>query len=172
MADLAEAADLATRTGLASTDLQLLLALRRASDRFRGAVGHPVTEVTETVTVNGDGSSVLLLPAAAVSVVTEVKVLGTVVTDWEISVDGRLRRTGGVWPNTYGGVSVTYTHGYTPVPADIQDAVLEAAEADLSAQPGVQSMAVGGESVTYHRAGATQSWVAAVERYRIGRDRP
>lgn len=169
---LAEPTDLATRTGRSATDPQLLQALQRVSDRFRGAVGYPVTRVTgDVVVLDGDGSTTLLLPAAPVAAVTQVLVDGVAVTDWELASDGRLRRWSG-WPRRYGAVSVTYTHGYTVVPKDVADAVLEAAEAALTGQPGVQAMAVGGESVTYARPGVTETWSAAVDRYRVGRDRP
>ncbi len=170
---LANPADLAARTGRPLNDTQLLLALQRASDRFRGAVNHQVSLVTaDVVVLDGDGSTTLLLPGSPVVAVAEVRVSGVVVTDWEMSADGRLRRQAG-WPNTYGSVQVVYTHGYGSVPPDIEDVVLWAAERELTVQPGVQSMAVGGESVTYARGvGASEMWTEVVARHRTGRDRP
>lgn len=172
---LASPEALAERTGRSWGDPDVQDALRRASARFRGAVGHPVSRVVgDAIVLNGDGSNLLLLPAAPVVAVTEVKLDDVAITDWELAEDGRLRRWSG-WPNAYRNVAVTYTHGYDPVPEDVSDAVLDAAEGTLNANPGVTSMAVGGESVTFDRVsagGVTQAWIDTVERYHIGRDRP
>ncbi len=172
LADLADVDDLAVRTGRPVGDRSLLSALSRASSRFRGAVRHPVSVIYgDTIVVDGDGSSTLLLPAVPVLAVHDVTVGGVSVTDWELSADGRLRRYSG-WPDRFGSITVTYDHGFDPVPDDVTDAVLEMAAATLNVEPGVSSMSVGGESISFVQAGITQSWSAAVDRYRIGRDRP
>jgi hypothetical protein len=181
---LAAAAALATVTGLPETSHKLLLALDRASERFRDAVGHPVTLVEdETIILDGVGGELLLLPAAPVTELTSVKVRGTVVTDYEASLRaGTLRRTpttgGGMaaeWPDGLGNIEVTYSHGNAVVPGGIQDAVLEHAATLLLAPIGVQQETAGSQSITWGlqaTTGVTQKWEEAVARYRLsGGDR-
>lgn len=169
--DLADIEDLADLTGAEKTDLRLIIALRRASARFRGAVRHHVSPVdADEVVLDADGSRVLLLPHVPVREVLWVILGGVTITDYRWTRDGRLRRARG-WPD--GPVTVIYDHGYKPVPDDIVEAVLQQAAYLYARDPGVQSMAVGGESVTFARAGVTEEWSQAVDRYRIDRaERP
>lgn len=172
--DLAPAADLATLTGKSASDGKLLLALRRASARFRGAVGHDITRVDgDVVILDGDGGAALLLPAFPVRDVT-VRIDGVAVTDFRTSPrNGVLRRDAG-WPDQLGNVEVTFTHGWATVPGDIEDAVLEQAEAQLVAITGVQTIQQGARSLTFGAAatvGVTQKWTDTVEKYRLRGDR-
>lgn len=166
---LADVADLAALTGRDLTDPVLSLALSRASARFRSAVRSTVTRVDDDeVTLEGDGSRSLLLPDVPVLSVTSVTAGGETVPGYRWFRDGRLRRLPGWpgWPDDR--VTVVYSHGHDPVPADIVEVVLHAAQAILATQPGVQTMAIGGQSVTFERAGVTGAWSVAVDRYRIG----
>lgn len=173
---LASPEDLAVKTGVAADDPALMLAMKRASDRFRGEVRHAVTEVTgDTVILDGTGSTSLFLPSVPVIAVRTVTVDGAEVTDYQVSTSGMLRRKTG-WPDGLGNVTVTYDHGYVEIPGDIQDAVLEQAELMLTVTPGVTQASVGGKSVSYGAqatVGVTQRWVDAVEAHRINLgDRP
>ncbi|WP_263251630.1 head-tail connector protein [Saccharopolyspora rosea] len=168
---LADPAALARLTGLPADDPGLLGALNRASERFRGAVGHPVTPVVrDEIVVDGDGSRSLLLPAVPVTAVHQVDVDGQPVADYQWSRNGILR-SAGCWPDRLGAVRVVYDHGYPPneVPGDIADAVLVQAQMILDQNPGVSSMSTGGVSVSFSRVGVTEAWSKAVERHRIGR---
>jgi hypothetical protein len=167
--DLADLNDLADLAGAETTDIRLIRALQRASARFRGEVRHHVSAVdNDTVTLDGDGSRSLLLPNMPIRAVLWVIIDGNSVTDYRWFRDGRLRRTGGkVWPESQ--ITVTYNHGYKQVPDDIVEAVLSQAVDLYSRQPGVRSMAVGGESVTFAAAGISEEWSQVVARYRIAR---
>lgn len=165
---LASPADLAAELGVAVDDAEMLRELAAASQRFRSAVGHPVSLVErDEIVLDGDGSTVLVLPSPHVVAVHEVTVQGQTV-DIEWSESGTLRRTQG-WPDAWRAVRVVYSHGWDPVPADVAGAVLEAAAASAAAWRGgtlgVQSMTVGGESL---RVGVSQSWSDTVEVYRAG----
>src|SRR5690349_17879952 len=93
--------------------------LNQAEAEVRGYCGwHVAPSVTEEVTVEGDGGSVLLLPSLRVTAVASViDEDGNAVTDWKVRRNGVLRRAGG-WRC---GVeyTVTLTHGYDQPPADL-----------------------------------------------------
>lgn len=154
---LATAADLAA-AGATGTDEAMDLALRRASARVRRYIRQDVTFVSgETVELPG-GERVLRLPQYPLVVddanpltVVEVADLGG--ADWTALEDRDYSRLGneltrgypwqaptrlagwpynrplGVWAPK---VRVTYSHGYTEVPDDIVDVVLDLATMNLS----------------------------------------
>ena len=176
---LADPAELAAKLGRTEDDPQLLYALRAATRRFRGQVGHLVTRVTDDVVVlDGNGRDSLLLPVWPTTAVAEVLLDDqelTVGTDYSWSDAGILRRLGCLlWPNRLRCLQVTYTHGWEAtwegIPGDIQEVVLERAEAGITIPVGVQSKAVGGQSVTFGAqaaSGATEAWISAVARYKV-----
>lgn len=171
---LATPQDLATLTKLAADSPILLLALDRASERFRQAVGHPVHLVTDDVIlVDGNGSDTLVLPAAPATEIS-VKVDGTAVTDYSASLRAGILRRAARWPDGLGNIEVTYTHGYADIPGGIRDAVLEQAALSATVPAGIQSEAAGGMSVTWGQTattGVTQKWSDAVAAYRLQGDR-
>lgn len=165
------------RVGLSPESEKLADAVRRASGRFRGQVGHHVTLVTADVAyLNGGGSGVLALPAAPVAGLT-ILVDGTPLAEYtDYTVDRaiglvRLKR-GRVFPDELGNIRVTYTHGFpdNAVPQDIQDVVGELAEMILNAEAGIQSRSVLGDSTAYGAAtvGSTQAWTRTVSKYGRG----
>ncbi|MFF9568497.1 mobile element protein [Streptomyces sp. NPDC014685] len=172
---LADPADLALILGKPADDPKLLLRLRQASARFRGAVRHRVTLVTDDeVTLDGTGRESLLLPVWPTVVVTSVHLDGVLLTegtDYQWSHDGILRRLGcGYWPDRLRCLRVVYTHGWAVVPEDIAEVVLDKAAAMDAIPIGVASKAVGGQSVTYgaqQAIGVTEQWSQAVERHKI-----
>lgn len=172
---LAKPEDLSTLTRLPQDDPELGLALRRASDRFRGEVGFPVNRVEDdTVELNGDGTRVLLLPALAVDV-HFVSVGGRPLGVGEYSVARsagiiRLREYGHVFPDDLGNVVVGYSHGWDEIPGDIQDAVLEHASTIALVLTHLQQNSAGSVQESYGAAamvGTTAKWVAAVQRYSV-----
>lgn len=174
---LADPADLAVWLGAPADDPKLLAALSAASRRFAGAVRHPVRLIAnDTVTLYGDCTDRLLLPAAPVTAITSVTVDGTALaagTDYRVRKDaGILRRMGGaVWPD-WAEVDVVWSHGYDPIPDDIAEVVTDQARTIYRVQPGVQTVQAGGESITYGvqaAVGVTAQWSAAVEKYRLNR---
>lgn len=171
---LAAATDLSLLTKWPATSPALLLALERASNRFRDEVGYPVHLVTDDVVLlNGRGGEILLLPAAPCTDLT-VEVDGAVITDYECDHRNGVLYRAARWPRGYSNIEVTFTHGWDPVPGGIQDAVLEQAAIGVLVPSGVQSESTGTQSITWgHQAttGVTEKWAAAVARYRLSGDR-
>ncbi|MDX3294612.1 mobile element protein [Streptomyces scabiei] len=177
MADeyLADPAELAVKLGREADDPKLLYALLSASRRFRGQVGHSVIPiVTETVTLDGNGRESLLLPVWPTTDVQTVVLEGVTLvegTDYDWSDAGILRRLGcRVWPDKLRCLQVGYSHGFATSPEDIAEVVLERAEAAFTIPVGVQSKAVGGQSVTFGAqaaSGSTEAWTKCVARHAV-----
>ncbi|GAA3727360.1 mobile element protein [Streptomyces tremellae] len=172
---LADPAELADVLGVPATDGKLLFALRAASRRFRGATGWQISAVAgQTFRLDGDGTRTLLLPTGHVTAVTSVTVRGTPWAedaDYMWSEAGILTAIGCLWPRWYRSVAAVVDHGYDPVPEDVQEVVLDQAQAMFNAAPGVQQVTSGSESVSFGTAatvGVTAQWTAAVARYQIG----
>jgi len=168
---LASAEDLALRLGLSETEPSLLLALHRISDRFRGLVGYPVSKTEDDeVWLSGNCTSTLLLPGRPIIGDPVVEIGGEAATGVEVGrMAGILRRRAG-WPDGLDNIRVMYTHGYTNIPRDIQDAILDVAEAAAVLQPGVEQIDTGDESVKFLNrmidTGTTETWKQAVQKYR------
>lgn len=173
---LADPARLAIWLKRPADDPGLLESLRAASARFAGAVRHPVRLVTDDmVTLYGDCTDRLLLPAAPVVTVTSVTVDGVALagTDFKVRRDaGVLRRMGGMVWDDWAEVDVVYDHGYDPVPDDVQEVVIDQARVIDRVKPGVQTVQAGGEAITYGATaavGVTSQWTVAVEKYQLNR---
>lgn len=174
---LADPAELALLLNKPATDPKLLLQLKNASRRFRGAVGHRVTLVEDDpVTLDGNGRVSVLLPVWPTTAVASVTLDGVLLaegTDYQWSDSGVLRRLGcRLWPDQLRCLAVVYSHGWPvgAVPEDIAEAVLDRAGAMYAIPIGVASKAVGGQSVTYgaqQAIGVTDQWQKAVDRYAI-----
>lgn len=82
---------------------------------------------------DGHGREDLILKQYPINSVTDVRIdgdrafgSGTIVTDYFTEDDvGILVRDPGVWPTYRKGIQVTYNAGYSSVPEDLQEAVLE-----------------------------------------------
>lgn len=172
---LADPSELADWLGRPADDLRLLAALTAASRRFRGAVGHDVRLVEDdVVTLDGNGRESLLLPVWPTTAVASVVLDGTTLvegTDYAWSEAGLLRRLGcRSWPDRLRCLTVTYSHGWTVIPEDIQEAVIDQAQTMFTVPAGVQSKAVGGQSVTFGATaavGVSSQWSAAVNRHKV-----
>jgi len=172
---LADPEELAIWLGKPAGDAKLLAALRAASRRFRGAVRHPVTLVGgDVVTLDGFGRESLLLPVWPTIAVETVSLDGVELvegTDYSWSEAGILRRLGcQVWPDRLRCVEVTYSHGWALIPEDISEVVIDQARTLFTVPAGVQSKAVGGQSVTFGATaavGVSSQWSAAVARHKV-----
>lgn len=169
---LADPADLATLTGAGKDDPKLLLALRRAGDRFIGGTGwDPRLTEHDMITLNGHGGQTLLLPVMHLTYVDKVTVEGADVADWQADRDTGILRRDACWPDGLGNITVTCAHGWNRMPGDIADAILEQAEIQYRALAGVQSYSLGGRSISFGAAatvGVTQKWTETVQRYSLG----
>lgn len=126
---LATVADLATYTGqtLADDDPKALLALRMATGILQAETSQHLLAVTGDVVMLSGGQSVLTLPERPVTAVTAVTStyggLATTypTTQYERRADSLWFGLGGLgwaaWPSL---VTVTYDHGYSTTPADLQ----------------------------------------------------
>jgi hypothetical protein len=172
---LADPQELANWLGVPANDVRLLSALRSASRRFRGAVGHVVDLVEDDeIVLDGNGRDSLLLPVWPTTAVASVALDGGELvegTDYAWSEAGILRRLGcQVWPDKLRCLEVTYSHGWAVIPTDISDAVIDQARTTYRVEPGIQSQAVGGQSVTFAAnaaTGVTEQWTATVQRHRV-----
>lgn len=111
---LVDAADLEGQPGAPFTDAQV----STAADVVRRAAGwHIAPEVTQTVTLDHDGSSVLQLPSLHVTDVAAVRdVTGPEprdLTGWRWSAAGMIS---GRFPSGFRAVEVEFTHGYESAP--------------------------------------------------------
>lgn len=169
---LASTEELSTWLGVPPDNDQLIAALNAASNRFRGAVRHPVTRVRGDVArLDGYGTTTLLLPCAPVVDVASVEVNGTPTEDYEWSEMGALYRQQG-WPRKYRSVQVTYDHGYDLVPGEIAEVVIDQARSLYRVHPGISSVTTSVESLSFGTAasvGVTAQWSAVVEAYRLNR---
>lgn len=172
MAMLASPSDLALLVGAPSPDdPKILLALRRASDRFEGEIGYPVERVTDAmVDVSGSGGERLFLPGRPIIGTPVVTIDGEPAGDFTTNRRVGFLRRAACWPEGEDNITVVFTHGWEPdqIPGDITDAVLDQAEEQYRALPGVATVAAGAESITFSKVGVTQRWSEAVERYRWG----
>jgi hypothetical protein len=172
---LADPDELSIWLGRPPNDPKLLNSLRAASRRFRGQVGHVVDLVVDDeVTLDGNGRESLLLPVWPTTAVTSVVLDGELLvegTDYTWSDAGMLRRLGCLcWPDRLRCLVVTYSHGWDPIPEDIQEVVIDQARTMDTVVPGVQSRAVGGQSVTFGATasvGVSDQWSKAVTRHKI-----
>jgi hypothetical protein len=151
-----------------------------ASAAVRDAAGVPISRVTSTVSLYGDGGQWLRLPGPPVVSVASAVLDAETLTDYAL-VQGFLFRQRG-WtvcgPLPKPAV-ITYTHGLADVPADIVDLVCRmtasalvaaTSEADGSglAVNRIVSERLGDYAVTYDKAsGATEMELAQMTRDRL-----
>ncbi|WEV59677.1 hypothetical protein OZX67_03830 [Bifidobacterium sp. ESL0728] len=169
---LADPNDLKTLTGASADNPKLLLALRRSTDRFVGGIGwDPQLKEHDNITLNGNGTQTLLLPALHITEIDKVTANGTDVDDWQADRDAGILRREARWPDGLGNVTVTCTHGWGTTPGDIADAVLEQAEIQYRALAGIQTYSLGSKSIGFGASatvGVTQKWTETVQRYSLG----
>lgn len=95
------------------------------TDWVRGRCGwHIAPTITETVTLDGNGGRTITLDTLHLTDVTGVMVSGAPM-EVEWSELGMLRHPTR-WPDQWRAVTVTITHGYQSVPADLAKVVAEA----------------------------------------------
>jgi hypothetical protein len=115
VAQFATAEDLVDWMGQDVPQSRADLLLQLASSAVVNAAGVPIVETTETITVDGNGASSMVLPSYPVTNVDQVKVDDDALDadGYTWSRTGELRRRGGrVWPARLRAIEVTYTHGY------------------------------------------------------------
>lgn len=126
------------------------LAVAGASGTVRDYCGWAITLAEETLTVDGSGGRILLLPTLQLTAVPEVRVDGVVLAVGEFtwSVSGRLYRDVG-WPRRYRAVEVDCTHGHDPAPDAVRVVALEVAARAYSNPERLSTKGVGNTSAGY-----------------------
>lgn len=139
-------------------DAQASTLIAEVSAAIRSYCGwHLVPSVTDDVTVDGSGSTILLLPTTHLTAVTAITEDGEPVdvegVEW--STAGYLRRSL-AWTTTLRGVVISLVHGYATPPDELR-AVMAAAvvRALFSPLGGVTSEQVGAVSRQYARDAPT-----------------
>lgn len=107
---------------------------------------HIAPEVTETLTLDGPGAPILVLPTLRVVDLTSISDDGSVVTDPEWSATGMVRRY--CWTHKFRGIEATLTHGFEEWPAELLAVMTELAGASASLA-GVKTVAAGSHQVTF-----------------------
>ncbi|MDZ7732206.1 MAG: hypothetical protein U5R31_03060 [Acidimicrobiia bacterium] len=132
--------------------------LEDASSLVRKVARLHISEVSDDeIEVDGDGSRRLLLPEIPVTAVSAVSVEGEALDadDYRWWAWGGLdRRDGDCWPVGPRTVTVTYTHGESPVPAWIVSIVCSMVFESLRPQvsTGEQAVTTGSQTVSYFTA--------------------
>lgn len=172
MPDLATIADLEARgiTVAPSEESVTTIYLAVASAAIRDAAGSNINQSTVTVLLDGTCEQRLRLPGAPVTAVHAVTLDEVPVLDYRLS-NGALWRSAG-WAGDE--VSVTYTYGLDPVPADIVDLTCRLAVNALSAYRNgdpaarqVSSERIGDYAVTYADTETGTLSLSADQRFRL-----
>lgn len=130
---LATVTDLSAR-GIDTTNTTRVAALlASASQTIRDAAGVPISKTTSTISLAGSTEQWLRLPASPVHSVGVITLDDATVTD-ALLREGSLWRARG-WQDglTPSLITLTLTHGYDPVPADIIDLCCSLVAAGLAA---------------------------------------
>lgn len=128
--DLTSPAALANLPGAPFTDV----AVDSAVAQIRNEAGwHIAPQKTETLTLDGPGTSTLVLPSRLVDSVTEVRdvtdpAAPTVITGWRLGKT--ILYLDGCWPCGDAVLEVDLVHGYAECPADLLPLVAAVARAE------------------------------------------
>jgi hypothetical protein len=181
---LASVAELATYTDteIAADDPGALLALEFATGIVQAETRQTLFYVPDDTVILAGGAGRLALPERPV--IGTPSVVGLVsAVHWHYSGNGVLtygpasvvgnvaEGYAGRWPTT---VTVTYSHGYTEIPADLRNVVLSIAARLLThnnREGLIVSETVGAYSVTYARAAVVAGELAAHEQAILSRYR-
>lgn len=140
--------------------------LNVASEAIRSYCGWHVSPVIEqSITLDGDGGTVLILPTLRLVALDEVRVNGAVIPNVEWSEFGALR---GQWPSRWRSIEVDIRHGYE-APADLLGVALEAAARAVNSELGGQAETIGPFSFTASE-GSTALFdheLRVLDRYRL-----
>lgn len=143
------------------------LLIELAVGLVEGEARQPLSESTSTLTVDGSGTSVLVLPRRPVSDVSEVTIGETTVEGYTWSAAGLLHRTSGVWPYGLANIDVTVTAGFATVPRDLWQVVLSSAKRGWTIPEGIRQESLGDHSITYdgNTVNLSQMELSTVRRY-------
>lgn len=147
-------------------------ALTIASSTVRTYLGHQVSLQEETYVLDGTGTTFLRLPGFPIIDIAAVEEDGEEVPAeaYKVSPTGYLLRTDGhKWTHNPGGIEITFTAGFDPVPAVIVGAVLNLAARISDGSANIKQETIGSYNVTYATPTPTlqAAEMMAIEPYRI-----
>lgn len=160
-AALVTPADVAAGSGgqVTAEDPRLPVLIAAATDAIRLWCGwHVAPVITETLTLDGEGSPSLRIPSGRVLDVSAVRIDGeTQPKDtWDFSQAGMLRLRHGTFPDRFRSIDVDLTHGYQTAPA-LAAVITRAVLATCASPMGATREQAGSISITWARAGMTLS---------------
>lgn len=129
-----------TMGNISASDERSQPLLDGASEAIRRYAGWNIAPAEDvTVTLDGGGST-LYLPSLKVNSIASITIDGTPWTEYQWSRrTGNVRRYPGMygdWPDMWGGIVVTFNSGYTDVPDDLKQIVLQVASIAMSSPTG------------------------------------
>lgn len=124
---------------------------------------HIAPAVTETLTLDGPGGTLLCLPSALVTSVASVTNDGTALDDPEWSAHGMIRAH--CWTEKFRGVVVELTHGYSECPPEILTVLTDMAAA--TGRGGVSSVTSGSHQVSFEPASPDSRQRSVLDHYRL-----
>jgi hypothetical protein len=126
---------------------------------------HIAPEVTETLTLDGPGGYVLVLPTLHLVDLVSVTNDGTAVTDPEWSRSGMVRTY--CWTRKYRGVVAEITHGYEEWPPELLSVMTEMASTGTSEWSGVKAVTSGPHQVTFETSSVSSTSREVLGRYQL-----
>lgn len=143
MVSFATPAELSTYTKgrISPTDERSQVILDGATEGIRRLAGWHIAPAEDvSVTLDGGGST-LYLPSLQVNSIISVTVNGTLWVEgadyeWSRQTGNIRRRDHGDFPDTWGGIEVTFNSGFDTVPADLKQIVLQVSSIALSSPTG------------------------------------
>lgn len=137
--------------------------VKAAAGQVRRICGwHIAPSLTQSLTLDHDGSSVLYLPSLRVTDVASVRDLtGSTpreISNWRWSGAGMIE---GSFPRGFRAVEVTLTHGYEECPADLMPVLAS------RTQRRAMQESLGSRSVSYSAEG-DRAFESTLESYRLG----
>lgn len=131
---------------------------------------HIAPSISETLTLNGNGRKVLILPSLHVTAVASVTQDGILVADTEYEVDpaGLLAHVGWWWGAVPSSIVVSMTHGYESVP-DVAAVIMARVSRAQSTPGNAVRVQAGPFAEQYESGGAgfTGDELATLDRYRL-----
>lgn len=108
-------------------------AAHAAVRRFCG--WHVAPVITESLTLDGNGSRSILLPSRRVTAITSVVEDGTTLTDFEWSESGIITKPGGYWSRKHRSIVVSLSHGFDDA-SDVAGIISGIAARSMAAKDG------------------------------------
>ena len=146
-------------------------AVERAAAEVRDEAGwHIAPVITETVTVNGRGGQILLVPSLRIVAVIAVRDVTDpasprVLDGWRVDKSAGLLHRDAGWPRGVASVEVEMRHGFTACPLPLYGVIRERCQL-AGINPGVRSESLASRSVQFGLVGVVDTG-AVMDRYTI-----